>query len=169
MYFCIHITQLHFLYKNIDSKHWEDIYSFVYDFMILLLNEHISSSDNVSITSSKFLKLSEVFYSTATSISNIFIYSSGLAYSYQYIIKLLIQQYLTNWLPVFQFVSKNILVSYLKHQLSEKVLQVLLFSTSTTKLLHWFFRSEGNINSHKNPLAVILKSYNQPRQLLAKR
>lgn len=94
---------------------------------------------------------------------------SGLAYSYQYIIKLLIQQYLTNWLPVFQFVSKNILVSYLKHQLSEKVLQVLLFSTSTTKLLHWFFRSEGNINSQKNPLAVILKSYNQPRQLLAKR
>lgn len=70
---------------------------------------------------------------------------------------------------MFQYLSKNILVSYLKDQLNEKVLQVLLFSTSTTKLVHRFFRSEDNINSPKSPLAVILKSYNQRRQLLAKR
>ena len=59
---------------------------------------------------------------------------------------------------MFQCVSKNILVSYLKDLLNQKILPILLFSASTTKLSDQFFRSEDDINYRKNPLTVILKS-----------
>lgn len=58
---------------------------------------------------------------------------------------------------MLQCVSKSILVSYLKDLLNQKILPVLLFSASTTELSDQFFRSEDDINYHKNTLAVILK------------